>query len=106
MEKDFQTALNKVDLEGEAIFDFQKFLDLMYHFRTRVLTEPELLETFELLDMDKSKYIDASELKQLLTCVGHPLTNEEAEAMIDEADKDCSGGLDYEEFIHIILSTQ
>ena len=29
-----------------------------------------------------------------------------AEGMIDEADKDCSGGCDYEEFTHIILATQ
>lgn len=70
------------------------------------VTEIELRETFELLDKDQSGSVDAGELKQLLTCVGHSLTQQEAMQMIDEADRDGSGEVEFDEFAHIILSTQ
>ena len=103
---EFIRMLNKVDPEGLALFTFQKFIDLMTHFRHPPLTEPEVAECFELIDMDGSGSIDCGELKKLLTCMGHALSQEDAEAMIDEADKDCSGDVDYQEFCHVILSTQ
>jgi len=105
-DKDFIWGLNEVDSEGEGLFDFQKFVDLMALYRRPPLTEPELQETFELLDRDNSGSVDAAELKQLLTCVGHALTKDEAEDMIEEADADGSGEIEFDEFCHVILSTQ
>ena len=95
-----------MDAQGLGVFDFQKFVDLIYQFRRKPVTEVELQETFRLLDLDGSGSIDAAELRQLLTCVGHGLSMEEAEAMVEEADKDCSGEVEYDEFSHMVLSTQ
>lgn len=103
---DYQKALDKVDLEGKDAMNFQGMLDILGQFSREPITELELLETFELMDQDKSGTIDAGELKRLMTCVGHALTMEESEHMIDEADADYSGEVDFDEFSHTILSSQ
>lgn len=103
---DFIRAVNDVDPEGEGVFSFQRFIDIMIKFRRVPVTSIELVGTFELMDSDKSGSVDAAEVKQLMCSVGHKLTEEEAEAMIAEADHDDSGEIEYEEFAHIILSTQ
>jgi len=105
-DEDYQEALNKVDPKGEGLLNFQKFVDLLYCFRRAPVTEYELQETFDLMDMDKSGTISAGELTHLLMCVGNALSAGDAEAMIAEADTDCSGEVEYDEFAHMILSTQ
>lgn len=103
---DYQKALDKVDAEGTDLLSFQGMLDILALFSREPITELELLETFELMDQDRSGTIDAGELKRLMTCVGHALTTEESEKMIDEADADYSGEVDFDEFSHTILSSQ
>lgn len=103
---DYAKVLDKVDVEGTDCLTFQNMLDILSHFSHAPITEMELHETFELLDQDRSGTVDAGELKRLMTCVGNALTQEEAEAMIAEADDDCSGEVDFDEFSHTILSTQ
>ncbi len=56
--------------------------------------------------MDGGGSVDSTELRQLLTCVGYSLTPAEADEMIDEADADGSGEIEWPEFVHTILSTQ
>ena len=58
------------------------------------------------MDRDHSGSVDASELRMLMMCVGNSLSIEEAEDMIDIADDDCSGEIEFEEFAHEILSSQ
>lgn len=103
---EYAKVLDKVDVEGTDCLTFQNMLDILSHFSHAPITEMELHETFELLDQDRSGTVDAGELKRLMTCVGNALTQEEAEAMIAEADDDCSGEVDFDEFSHTILSTQ
>jgi len=103
---EFSRALNKVDPEGLGLLDFQKFLDLVHQFRRLPLTECELEETFNLMDSDGSGAISAGELSHLLQCVGNALSPGDAEAMVEEADTDFSGEIEFDEFSHIILSTQ
>jgi Ca2+-binding EF-hand superfamily protein len=55
---------------------------------------------------EQENYYNAIKKIRLLTCVGQSLTEEEAMGMVEEADKDMSGDIDFSEFSHIILSTQ
>ena len=59
------------------MFDFQMFVRLLSLYRRPPLTEVELKETFELLDRDRSGAVDAAEIRQLLTCLGHSLSQDE-----------------------------
>jgi len=58
------------------------------------------------MDADGSGTVDASELKQIMTALGHGLTSEEADNMIAYADKDMSGEVDFQEFSHVVLTSQ
>ena len=59
-------------------------------------------EAFNRFDVDRSGTIDATELKQVLTEMGQEPTEEELYQMIAECDADCSGDIDFCEFIDMI----
>ncbi len=47
---------------------------------------------------DGNGYIDRRELAIMLRSLGEPMTEAEIAAIIDEADVDCDGVIDYSEF--------
>lgn len=62
------------------------------------VTQEELKEAFKLFDMDGDGQITIQELRQLIRKVGGNMTEAEAKALINEADKDGNQGVDYSEF--------
>ncbi|KAK2955996.1 hypothetical protein BLNAU_8972 [Blattamonas nauphoetae] len=63
------------------------------------LTDQELLELFNIVDLDKSGSIDHEELVELLRKVGFGNDPEEVDAIVASVDKDGSGDIDPYEFI-------
>ena len=57
---------------------------------------------FEAFDVDNSGSIDASELRQVLKSMGQEPTDEELFHVIAECDRDCSGDIDFAEFIDMV----
>ncbi|CAI9106270.1 OLC1v1005391C1 [Oldenlandia corymbosa var. corymbosa] len=64
----------------------------------------EIREAFELLDTDNSGTIDAKELNVAMRALGFEATEEEINRMIVEVDKDCSGAIDFDEFLHMMIA--
>merc|ERR1719167_88403 len=60
--------------------------------------EEELQEAFKLFDSDSDGVITPEELKGIITRVGGSISQGEALAILRQADKDQSGGIDYSEF--------
>jgi calmodulin len=58
--------------------------------------ELELRESFKVFDKNGDGYINASELKHVMTTLGEKLTEEEVIEMIREADIDGDGKVNYE----------
>merc|ERR1712232_1276749 len=58
--------------------------------------EGVLRKTFARFDSDGNGYIDAEELEEVL---GSSFSTEEIQELIEEADTDANGKLDYEEFL-------
>ena len=65
----------------------------------------EIREAFKIFDRDGNGYIDAKELKHVVTRMGEVLTNEEADEFMKEADLDGDGKLDYNEFVTMMLQS-
>ena len=65
----------------------------------------EIREAFKIFDRDGNGYIDSKELKQVVTRMGHVLTNAEADELMKEADLDGDGKLDYNEFVKMMLQS-
>lgn len=59
-------------------------------------SEEEIREAFKVFDKDGSGYIDSAELRQVMTSLGEKLTDEEVDEMIQEADVDGDGQVNYE----------
>ena len=55
----------------------------------------ELEQAFRMFDNDGDGFIDAAELRHLLTNLGEKLTNEEVDEMIREVDVDGDGKVNY-----------
>ena len=64
--------------------------------------EPEKLaefkDAFALIDKNNDGAISAKELKEVMVAVGEHTTDEEVQAMIDHADLDTNGRVDFPEF--------
>ena len=66
-----------------------------------LLDEEQILElkgVFEMFDVDGSGAIDAKELKQVMQNLGMNPTEEEVNRMMQEADEDDSGEIEFAEF--------
>ena len=65
----------------------------------------EIREAFKIFDRDGNGYIDAKELKHVVTRMGEVLTASEADEFMREADLDGDGKLDYNEFVTMMLQS-
>ena len=65
----------------------------------------EIREAFKIFDRDGNGYIDAKELKHVVTRMGHVLTSAEADEFMKEADLDGDGKLDYNEFVAMMMQS-
>jgi len=94
-----------VDANGDGKVQFDEFVKLMQDSKGKGGDpKKELEEAFKVFDADGNGQIDAAELKEAMTTLGEPLTNEELNAMMKAADKDGNGTIDYKEFVALFLS--
>ena len=81
--------------------DFDNFLKLMGHLKAPLDPEEEkeeLRDAFKTLDADGDGFLSASELRNVLTSMGEPLTDKEVDEMLRSVDIDNDGKLNFEEF--------
>ena len=104
-DKELDEVVNQFDAYGKGLVSFQQFVDIANQLRSSVITEQEIIEAFKIFDRDGSGGVDASELMQVMTSIGDRMTQEEAEAMIRQADSDGSGSVDYASFARIVMQT-
>jgi len=71
--------------------------------RTPEHLEREMREAFRLLDADNKGSINVAELGVLMHKLGERLTDEQLHEMVDRADTDGNGQVEYEEFKRIFL---
>ncbi|KAF7236885.1 Parvalbumin-like EF-hand-containing protein, partial [Varanus komodoensis] len=95
------------DMRHHASFNYAKFFDYMQKFLTSDEREIHLRKAFEVLDKDGSGFIEWNEIKYILSTVPSnmpvvPLSDEEAEAIIQAADTDGDGRIDFQEFSDMV----
>ncbi|KXH60838.1 calmodulin [Colletotrichum nymphaeae SA-01] len=80
-----------------------EFLNLMAQKVQVGDAEEELKNAFKVFDRDGSGTISAEELRHVLTSLGENMTAAEIDEMIQMADKDGDGSIDYDEFASIMM---
>eukprot|EP00929_Paragymnodinium_shiwhaense_P051269 TRINITY_DN25811_c0_g1_i1.p1 TRINITY_DN25811_c0_g1~~TRINITY_DN25811_c0_g1_i1.p1 ORF type:complete len:381 (+),score=112.29 TRINITY_DN25811_c0_g1_i1:97-1143(+) len=95
--------VEETDEDGSGVIEFSEFLLVMVKYRKTHEPEEdpdaELLRAFKVFDKDGSGYITADELRDFLTRMGEPLTDEEVDDLLRQADLDGDGQISYEEFV-------
>lgn len=69
-----------------------------------VLFAPSASCPKQVFDKDQRGFIEAKELRHVLTNIGEKLSGPEMEDMIKEADPDNDGKIQYEEFVRLLLA--
>lgn len=93
------------DVNGDGTIDFDEFIEMMTkHTQETVDQTAEMREAFKIFDRDGNGYIDFAELKTVITRMGEPLTDKEADEIFKQADSNGDGKLDYDEFVQMMLS--
>ncbi|CAM6100341.1 unnamed protein product [Calypogeia fissa] len=105
-ETELEDMIDEVDADGNGMIEFSEFLKLVGIHRKvqRKHFEEEHREAFRVFDRDDSGWIDATELRTVMTRLGEEVTDDEVAEMIREADFDGDGHINYEEFVHAMMT--
>jgi calmodulin len=101
---DWQGMMNEMDADNDGNVDFAEFLAMMARRLMLSDNEEEILEAFKVFDKDNNGELSAQELKAVLTTLGEKLTPEECDEILELADKDHDGVINYREFVRLLLT--
>jgi len=65
--------------------------------------EEEIREAFRVFDRHSNEYVNAAELKHIMTTIGEKLTDAEVNEMIQEISVSDDGLIRYEEFVQLMM---
>lgn len=101
---EIQATIEDMDEELEGLINFETFSKMMLANIKDEDPEEKIREAFKVFDMEGNGFMEAAELREVMTSLGERLTEEEANDLIKEADNDNDGMVNYEEFIGTLLS--
>ncbi|XP_019625230.1 PREDICTED: calmodulin-2-like isoform X4 [Branchiostoma belcheri] len=102
---ELQDMINEMDADGSGTIDFPEFLMVMAKKQRDADNEKEIREAFRVFDKDGNGFITASELRVVMANMGEKLSDEEVSEMIDEADIDGDGHINFMEFYEMMTKT-
>ena len=82
-------------LPGNATIEFDEFLGMMEEKMRSVIPDDTLQEAFEVFDKDGNGFISLDELRHVMSCLGVVLSKTEVQKMMEEADMDKDGMLNF-----------
>lgn len=97
-----QEMITEYDTDGNGTIEFKEFLDIMAKKMNETHSDDEIREAFRLFDKDSNGYITGDELKEIMAVLGEDLSDKEVEDMINTADSDADGRINYHEFVRIM----
>ncbi|XP_072034244.1 neo-calmodulin-like [Amphiura filiformis] len=103
-EDELQNMVDEVDIDGNGTIEFNEFITLMSKKMQKIDIQKEIKGAFEIFDKEGKGVISAEELRHIMTTMGERLSVDEVEEMIDEADVNGDGMIDYSEFVRLMTA--
>lgn len=101
--------IREMDLEsndGVGKLSFDDFLDFVVTYLRYTFTMDDMLEDFKHIDVDNDGTITSSELKTYLENLKIPLSDDEIQEIVNSADLNGDGSIDYKEFVTMMEPSQ
>lgn len=94
--------ISDLDEDGNKEIDFDEWVHLMTNKVTVSSSKASILKIFPLYDDEKTDHISVKNLRRVAADLGEDITEEELQEMIDRADLDRDGLVNFEEFYTIL----
>lgn len=83
---------------------FEQFCTMAAMKYDEVYTENDIIESFRTFDLENNGFVSTAELRRALCTMGEKLTEEEIEALFEQANVDADGNVYYEQFVRNMMS--
>ena len=103
-DQELREIIAEVDLDGNGNIDFNEFVIIMQKRSKETDPEEEIIAAFRVFDKEGNGTLSTKELRHVMTTIGDKLTDEEVDQMIEEADIDGDGTINYEEFVRMMMA--
>eukprot|EP00878_Enallax_costatus_P002488 GHUV01002668.1.p1 GENE.GHUV01002668.1~~GHUV01002668.1.p1 ORF type:complete len:149 (+),score=32.21 GHUV01002668.1:143-589(+) len=103
-EAEVRSIAKEVDPDGRGVINLQEFLGVMARDIRSYDSEQDIRNAWKVFDKDQRGWLEAAELRHVLTNIGEKLSSAEMEDMIKESDPDNDGKIQYEEFVRVLLA--
>ncbi|CAG9861775.1 unnamed protein product [Phyllotreta striolata] len=97
-EAEAQMMMSDVDLDVSGTIDFGEFLLMIYTHLQQKRRKQDIIEMFNYLDVRHTGEINFEDLKIAMLSIGEDFTDEEIAEMMEEADQNGDGVIDFQEF--------
>nr|XP_039258733.1 EF-hand calcium-binding domain-containing protein 7-like [Styela clava] len=98
-----EKQISKIWTSKTDTVTYAEYCDILNEMKSP--SRDDLLSAFKKIDSNRDGFISHSELHEVLTSQGEKMTEMEVRKIIDDADVNRDGKLDYEEFCTLMLTT-
>ncbi|KAL5198335.1 hypothetical protein ABZP36_001847 [Zizania latifolia] len=104
-EEQINQMIADVDKDGSGSIDYEEFEHMMTAKIGERDSKEELTKAFRIIDQDKNGKISDVDIQRIAKELGESFTYQEIQEMVQEADRNGDGEIDFEEFIRMMKRT-
>ena len=101
-EDDISRRLAEVDIRHNGVINFDEFVKFVASDNCSMTPAEEMRQMFKIFDPDQKGYVTKEELREVLKKLGLPFTDQQIDGMLDYADSEGDGKINYHEFIQMV----
>jgi len=99
---DISRRLAEVDVRNNGVINFDEFVKFVASDNYTFTPAEEMRQMFKIFDPNQKGYVTRDELREVLRKLGLPFTDQQIDGMLDYADVEGDGKINYHEFIQML----